>query len=76
MCGIAIVIVVSMAFIPLSKNVETELGNPASKYCIEHGGLSAIQSDDKGGQQGICQFPNGSVCDEWKFFRGECKPSS
>ena len=73
-CGIAIAIAVSLVFIPLFKTVEPQLANPASKYCIEHGGVSAIQTDDKGAQQGICQFPNGSVCDEWKYFRGECKP--
>ena len=74
--GILVVIAVSMLFIPVTRNVTTESGNPASKYCLEHGGLSVIQSSDNGTQQGVCQFPNGSVCDEWQYFRGECSPTT
>lgn len=73
--GVAIAIVIPMMFISVTRHVETELANPASKYCLEHGGLSAIQSNSNGSQYGICQFPNGSVCDEWKYFRGECSPT-
>jgi putative hemolysin len=25
-----------------------------------------------GSESGICIFCNGTVCDEWKYFRGEC----
>ena len=25
-----------------------------------------------GSQSGICVFPDGSTCDEWAYFRGEC----
>ena len=31
-------------------------------------------TDAQGGQSGMCVFPDGSQCDEWAFFRGECQP--
>ena len=49
------------------------MANPASVYCAEHGGKVEIR-DAEGGQVGICVFPDGSECDEWAFFRGECTP--
>jgi putative hemolysin len=43
---------------------DTELPNPASVYCQE-----------QGNQQGFCVFSDGTECDEWAFFRGECGPA-
>ncbi len=48
--------------------------NPASAYCAEKGGTSEIRTANDGNQSGVCVFPNGSECDEWAFFRGECAP--
>lgn len=31
---------------------------------------------DENGAYGVCVFPDGSECDEWAFFRGECGPGS
>jgi putative hemolysin len=56
---------------------ETEIigmPNPASVYCQDQGGNSEIRTEDDGGQYGVCVFPDGSECDEWAFFRGECAP--
>jgi putative hemolysin len=78
--GILVIIVVSMLFIPVMKMVDTDLGNHASRYCLEHGGssilktLTAINGSEI--QEGICEFPDGSQCEEWKYFRGECNPGS
>ena len=47
--------------------------NPASVYCAEHGGTVDIR-DGEGGQAGYCVFADGSECEEWAFFRGECTP--
>lgn len=47
------------------------ISNPASVYCIDNGGKSEIRSNEEG-QYGVCIFPDGSECDEWKFFRKEC----
>jgi len=52
------------------------LPNPASVYCEDNGGTLDIRSDEQGNQSGICVFPDGSECDEWAYFRGECKPRS
>ena len=50
--------------------------NPASEYCIQHGGRLEIRTDASGGQWGACVFPGGSECEEWAFYHQECKPSS
>jgi len=50
------------------------LPNPASVYCQEQGYVLEIRSDEEGNQYGVCVFPDGSECDEWAFFRGECGP--
>jgi putative hemolysin len=49
------------------------LPNPASVFCEQNGGISEIRTDINGSQSGVCIFPDGSECDEWAYFRGECK---
>ena len=50
------------------------IANPASVNCVNVGGTLKI-IDSAGGQYGMCQFPNGTSCEEWALFRGEgCKP--
>lgn len=51
---------------------KTQVANPASIYCLENGGNISIRTDKSGEQYGVCIFSNGSECEEWKFFRGEC----
>jgi len=46
--------------------------NPASVHCEENGNQLEIQTAADGSQSGVCVFPDGSVCDEWAYFRGEC----
>lgn len=58
--------------------VETEEGsaglpNPASVFCEEQGGVVDIRSEPAG-QVGFCVFPDGSECEEWAYYRGECVP--
>lgn len=53
----------------------TAIANPASVYCINNGGKLDIQTTSAG-QTGICEFPNGSQCEEWSYLRGECSPSA
>jgi len=50
------------------------MANPASVHCTELGYALEIRSDEAGNQYGVCVFPNGSECDEWAFYRGECGP--
>ncbi len=56
--------------IPTENN--TQIANPASIYCISHGGNISLREDEFGGQYGVCVLSNGTECEEWKFFRGEC----
>jgi len=51
------------------------MANPASVYCTENGGYSKIRTAEDGGQYGVCVFDDGTECDEWAYFRGECQPS-
>jgi putative hemolysin len=51
------------------------LANPASKYCVDQGGRLEIR-DEVGGQTGYCVFEDGSECEEWAFYRGECTPGT
>ncbi len=53
-----------------------EMANPAAGYCVEKGGKDEIRTAADGSQSGACVFPDGSECDEWAFFRGECAPAS
>jgi putative hemolysin len=53
-----------------------EIANPASVYCEEQGGTVVFRLDEEGGQRGICVFDDGSECDEWEFYRGECEPGT
>jgi putative hemolysin len=53
---------------------EANLPNPASAYCEEQGNTLEIVTAADGSQSGVCHFPDGSSCDEWAYFRGECGP--
>jgi putative hemolysin len=52
----------------------SNMPNPASVYCEQNGGTLELRQDASGGVAGVCVFSNGSECDEWAYFRGECKP--
>ena len=52
----------------------TGLANPASVYCEEQGGTLELREDSDGGVYGVCIFPDGSECEEWAYFNGECRP--
>ena len=52
------------------------LANPASVHCIDQGYVLQMVEDQVGGQMGMCIFPNGSQCEEWAYYRGECSPAS
>ena len=54
---------------------ESKLPNPASVFCEQHGNQLAIVTANNGSQNGVCIFPDGSTCDEWAYFRGECRPA-
>jgi putative hemolysin len=54
---------------------QVNMPNPASLYCQHNGNKLEIRTASDGSQSGLCVFPDGSACDEWAYFRGECGPS-
>lgn len=71
--------------IPIDVNYGEAVTNPATVYCIEQGGVS-IPLDGAGKpinetNPGIavkadCKFPDGTICEEFTFLRGECQPNT
>jgi putative hemolysin len=55
---------------------ETGMPNPAAVYCEEQGYAYEIRTAADGSQSGVCIFDDGSECDGWAFYRGECKPGA
>jgi putative hemolysin len=51
-----------------------DMPNPASRYCREQGYQLELRTDASG-TTGYCVFPDGSECEEWAFYRGECGPA-
>jgi putative hemolysin len=69
----AIVLIVT-ACSPKTPTSSAGIPNPASVFCEENGGTLDLRSDAAGNVQGICVFLDGSECDEWAYYREECKP--
>ena len=55
---------------------QVNMPNPASVYCTQNGNKLEIRTAADGSQYGVCVFPDGSTCDEWDYFRGECGPAA
>jgi putative hemolysin len=51
---------------------QVNMPNPASVHCEQQGNKLEIRTAADGSQSGICVLPDGSTCDEWAYFRGEC----
>ena len=69
-CGQA---VATPAAVPPTESAVAGLPNPASVFCQENGGTIEMRQDDAG-QYGVCVFADGSECEEWAYYRGECRP--
>jgi len=46
-------------------------GSPDAFYCVEQG-YDLIIEETPLGQRGICIFPDGTECEGWDFFAGQC----
>jgi putative hemolysin len=57
-------------------STQANIPNPASVYCEAQGNKLEIRTAADGSQSGVCIFADGSECDEWAYFRGECGPTS
>lgn len=51
---------------------QVNMPNPASVYCTQNGNKLEIHTAVDGSQSGVCVFSDGSTCDEWAYYRGEC----
>jgi putative hemolysin len=59
-----------------ARQAQAGMPNPASVYCEQKGNKLEIRSAADGSQSGVCVFPDGSTCDEWAYYRGECGGST
>jgi putative hemolysin len=55
---------------------QPDMPNPATLHCEQNGNTHEIRTAEDGSQSGVCIFPDGSTCDEWAYFRGECAPAA
>ena len=56
----------------IEEKKNTQLANPASEFCIKNGGKLEIVTASDGSQSGNCKLADGTICEEWQYFRGEC----
>ena len=68
---VLIVIAAIVACYILVYSNSSTIANPASVKCVKDGGQNKIINGVLG-QSGLCLFNDGSVCDEWAYYRGEC----
>ena len=45
------------------------IANPASEFCVKQCGKSEIKTDKNGGEYALCRLTDGSVVEEWAYFR-------
>jgi len=53
---------------PPVSNGTAQIANPAATNCVQKGYKYELR-----GSTGYCIFPSGRECEEWAYFRGECK---
>lgn len=50
---------------------------PAAQYCAITGGAYTVTGNSGAAdEQGTCTFKDGSQCDVWDYYNGECAPST
>ena len=58
---------------PVVTTQASNIANPAAVYCTQQQGTKyEIRTNPDGSQYGVCILPDGTVCDEWAYFRHEC----
>lgn len=68
---VALTIVVVLTLVYLRSPSMIQIANPASEYCIQQGGTLEIVRDKDGNEMGMCKLPDGTVREEWEFFRSQ-----
>ena len=74
--GAVAIIGIATWYFPLTS--EFNSGDLASEYCLENGGLPVlITTQNEFGtikKAHFCEFKDGSQCEVWEYFNGECRP--
>lgn len=70
---ITIIILIFLAGCTATEHT-AKMANPASVFCTEKGYKLEIRNTAEG-QEGYCIFSDGTECEEWAYFRGECPAS-
>jgi len=82
--GVLIMIVVitsECTFVPTPlpetpTRVTLNMANPAAIHCVKRGYVYETRRGTDGQEFGACIFPDGTECDGWAYFRGECGPGA
>ena len=61
-------VILMAACVPEEKPAAVGLANPASVFCAEQGGKS-VSRETAAGTVSDCHLPDGSVVEEWDFYR-------
>lgn len=69
----AVLVVTLIAAVWAQSPRPVKIANPASENCIARGGQVVIERNPRGGQFGVCAFPDNLQCEEWAMLRGECR---
>ena len=70
---ILIVLLAWCSLISQENDPQTEIANPASEYCKENRWNLEIVPD-VWWSRWKCNFDDGSFCEEWSYYHGECSP--
>lgn len=49
------------------------MANPASEFCVKQGGRLEPKKDAQGNEYALCHLPDGTVAEEWEYFRKHSK---
>jgi putative hemolysin len=68
-CIVIVLVAAAVSCGNTDENQDSGLANPASVFCEEHGGTVEIVTDAQGNQSGLCHLSDGTVVDEWEYYR-------
>lgn len=63
-----------LIFLSGCKNKQPQISNPASEFCEMQDGAKIELRVTIDGTVGYCLFRDGSECEEWAYYRGDCNP--
>lgn len=72
MLGLCLIAAI-MGYVPRAMAQGQQIANPASQNCVRQGGKLQLYKSKAGGEYALCVFPDGSQCEEWALYRGECQ---